>query len=219
LCIAEFESTFNTSAINTGNWDKSSDYGLFQLSNKYWCDDPNWKDGPEQKACGVPCKKLLDDDITDDLMCVDVIIRDTEAFKGKGTGLSAWVAYGNRCKNQDLNAYIAECNPELDKVDELLKQEHPVLPEGSVVQDIVNLLPIPANPGGNDANSPKSFEQGVKEGETEGLGEIPGKEHIRDFGKNQARFYTYPYTPIVLNHYILPHRQFTEWRSLCIMFR
>ncbi|XP_018010960.1 uncharacterized protein LOC108668285 isoform X1 [Hyalella azteca] len=104
VCIAEHESTFNTEAVNKFNWDGSRDYGLFQLSDKFWCDDHTGKN-----VCKTPCSAFLDDDLTDDLACVRRIIKDTEAWKGKGTGLTAWVAYVNRCQGQDLKTNVAEC--------------------------------------------------------------------------------------------------------------
>ncbi|XP_047499806.1 lysozyme C-like isoform X1 [Penaeus chinensis] len=103
-CIAEYESTFNSAAINTANWDGSKDYGLFQLNNKYWCGDEYGKN-----VCGIPCSALQDDDLTDDLACARKVIKDTERWKGKGEGLTAWVAYVNRCQNRNLDEYISEC--------------------------------------------------------------------------------------------------------------
>ena len=35
--MVEGESQFNSSAIGSMNWDGSKDYGLFQISEKYWC--------------------------------------------------------------------------------------------------------------------------------------------------------------------------------------
>ncbi|XP_069161129.1 lysozyme C-like [Procambarus clarkii] len=90
VCIAQYESTFNTTAVNHGNWDGSKDYGLFQLSNKFWCDDAR----KGKNVCRIPCTDLLDDDLTDDLACIKKIIRDTEQWKGKGTAFTAWLVYG-----------------------------------------------------------------------------------------------------------------------------
>jgi len=105
VCIAEFESTFNTAAVNKHNWDGSYDYGLFQLSNKFWCRDHyGGKD-----ACRMPCEDLLDDDITDDLKCIALIIEETERWKGPGTALTAWVAYVNRCQGRNLTEYMMDC--------------------------------------------------------------------------------------------------------------
>ncbi|XP_050691494.1 lysozyme C-like [Eriocheir sinensis] len=105
VCIAQYESTFNTAAINHANWDGSKDYGLFQLNNKYWCGD----ESGGKNVCGIPCSALLDSDLTDDLRCIKKIIRDTERWKGKGTALTAWVAYVNKCQNRNLDEYMSEC--------------------------------------------------------------------------------------------------------------
>ncbi|MPC27841.1 Lysozyme C, milk isozyme [Portunus trituberculatus] len=83
VCIAQYESTFNTKAHNKQNSDGSQDYGLFQLNNKYWCGNTH------KNECNMPCEALLDEDITDDVRCMKKIIRETEKWKGKGTGLTA----------------------------------------------------------------------------------------------------------------------------------
>ncbi|XP_045115264.1 lysozyme C-like isoform X1 [Portunus trituberculatus] len=103
VCIAQYESTFNTKAHNKQNSDGSQDYGLFQLNNKYWCGNTH------KNECNMPCEALLDEDITDDVRCMKKIIRETEKWKGKGTGLTAWVAYVNRCKDRNLDEYMADC--------------------------------------------------------------------------------------------------------------
>nr|XP_053653866.1 lysozyme C-like [Cherax quadricarinatus] len=58
------------------------------------------------KAC---FSDLLDDNLIDDLACIQKIIKDTERWNGKGSGLRAWVAYVNKCKNRDLNEYLSKC--------------------------------------------------------------------------------------------------------------
>nr|ADM33941.1 lysozyme [Scylla paramamosain]QCC62348.1 c-type lysozyme [Scylla paramamosain] len=108
VCIAQFESTFNTAAINHHNYDHSKDFGLFQLNSRYWCGDKG------KNVCKMPCTALLDDDLTNDVQCMKKIIRETEKWKGKGTGLSAWVAYERRCKNMNLDQYIAESSTNAD---------------------------------------------------------------------------------------------------------
>ncbi|CAL4124260.1 unnamed protein product, partial [Meganyctiphanes norvegica] len=89
VCIAEYESAFNTGDIHPLNWDGSKDYGLFHLSNKYWCKDED--ENPDYKnVCNMPCSNLLDADLTDDLACIELVISDTESWKGEGTGLTSW---------------------------------------------------------------------------------------------------------------------------------
>lgn len=52
VCVAEHESNFNTGAFNEKNADGSSDYGLFQLNNKWWCKDNKY---PSANACNKMC--------------------------------------------------------------------------------------------------------------------------------------------------------------------
>lgn len=196
VCIAEFESTFNTSAINTGNWDGSSDHGLFQLSNKFWCRDPNWS-GPA--VCGIPCSDLLDDDIADDLRCVDVIIKGTESWKGKGTGLTAWVAYVNRCQNRDLNAYIAECSADLDKAEAQMRKPGQALSDGPALQDIRQVSGSEKDPAAGEpqnvvveedngkdiTNDENILGSNVEKDKPDPFGDdlqkLPGQQHVRSF--------------------------------------
>ena len=51
VCLARWESHYNTSAIGTLNWDGSKDLGLFQISEKWWCD---W--GSKGKGCRMDCE-------------------------------------------------------------------------------------------------------------------------------------------------------------------
>ncbi|XP_045685350.1 lysozyme C, milk isozyme-like [Phyllostomus hastatus] len=99
VCMAEHESNFNTGAFNGKNANGSSDYGLFQLNNKWWCKDKI----PSANACNKMCSKFLDNDISDDIACAKRVVRDHK-------GMSAWVAWVNHCKNNDLSKYLASCD-------------------------------------------------------------------------------------------------------------
>lgn len=68
VCIAKYESIFNTSAIGNVNYDGSQDHGLFQISDIYWCSPPGkgW-------VCGLSCAKLENSDISDDVACMKKI--------------------------------------------------------------------------------------------------------------------------------------------------
>lgn len=68
VCIAKYESNFNTSAIGNANYDGSMDHGLFQISDIYWCSPPGkgW-------VCGLSCAKLENSDIADDVTCMKKI--------------------------------------------------------------------------------------------------------------------------------------------------
>lgn len=65
VCIAKYESNYNTSAVGHANYDGSLDHGLFQISDIYWCSPPGkgW-------VCGLSCAKLENSDISDDVSCM-----------------------------------------------------------------------------------------------------------------------------------------------------
>lgn len=52
VCMAQYESNFNTRAFNEKNSNGSRDYGLFQLNNKWWCKDNKY---PSANACNIMC--------------------------------------------------------------------------------------------------------------------------------------------------------------------
>ncbi|KAK8724281.1 hypothetical protein OTU49_011317 [Cherax quadricarinatus] len=52
VCIAQYESGFNTAAFNR-NRNGSKDYGIFQINSMYWCrDDTRGK----SNSCGIQCR-------------------------------------------------------------------------------------------------------------------------------------------------------------------
>nr|XP_020765735.1 lysozyme C, intestinal isozyme-like [Odocoileus virginianus texanus] len=100
ICLTYGESRYNTRVTNYNPGSKSTDYGLFQINSKWWCND-----GKTPKAvngCGVSCSVLLQDDITQAVACAKRVVSDPE-------GIRAWVAWRNRCQNQDLTSYIQGC--------------------------------------------------------------------------------------------------------------
>ncbi|MBN3317270.1 LYSC2 protein, partial [Atractosteus spatula] len=99
VCLSEWESGYNTAAINH-NSDGSTDYGIFQINSRWWCEDgktPRSKD-----ACGIFCSQLLTNDITVAIQCAKRVVRDPN-------GMSAWVAWRNHCQGRDLSQYTADC--------------------------------------------------------------------------------------------------------------
>ena len=53
LCLTKWESSYNTKATNYNPSSESTDYGIFQINSKWWCNDgktPNAVDG-----CHVSC--------------------------------------------------------------------------------------------------------------------------------------------------------------------
>lgn len=99
VCIAQHESNFNTSAIGRLNADGSEDHGLFQISDLYWCDDKPY-------GCGLPCAKLRDANIADDVMCIRKI--HSEHQRLSGDGFSAWTVYNLFCKGR-AEQYVDGC--------------------------------------------------------------------------------------------------------------
>lgn len=103
VCIANEESHFNTSAIGSLNKDGSEDYGIFQISGKYWCSN---RDGG---GCNTPCSLFLDSNLTDDVACFKTIYDETARFSK--SGFDAWAVFTrekDHCRdiNQD---YIHDC--------------------------------------------------------------------------------------------------------------
>lgn len=98
-CIAQFESKFNTSAVGqlNGNW--SNDYGLFQVSDRYWCQSRETRQSAN--LCQVKCQSLLTDNIAEAVKCAQYV-------KNR-QGWQAWAAYNGRCKKLKTLPSIEEC--------------------------------------------------------------------------------------------------------------
>lgn len=98
-CIAQFESKFNTSAVGqlNGNW--SNDYGLFQVSDRYWCKSRDSR--PSANLCQVDCNTLLSDNIEEAVKCAHYV--------KKRQGWKAWAAYNGRCNKMNSLPSIDEC--------------------------------------------------------------------------------------------------------------
>uniref|UniRef100_A0A182T0I3 Lysozyme n=1 Tax=Anopheles maculatus TaxID=74869 RepID=A0A182T0I3_9DIPT len=94
VCLVQWESSFSTTATNR-NVDGSTDYGIFQINNKYWCDS-NYG----ANECGIPCKSLLTDDITIAIKCAKLVY--------SRQGFNAWYGWRDHCKDQPLPD-ISDC--------------------------------------------------------------------------------------------------------------
>merc|ERR1712080_651624 len=98
VCLVEWESSYNTGATHSGNSDGSTDYGLFQINDNYWCDP----DVGHAAVCNIPCSTLLDNDIKDDIVCVHTIF-DIHGFEG-------WMGWVGHCQGVDVESkYVADC--------------------------------------------------------------------------------------------------------------
>ncbi|XP_030388068.1 lysozyme 1B [Scaptodrosophila lebanonensis] len=89
LCIANFESRYNTHIVGRGNADGSLDYGLFQISDRFWCTPPSETTYYTFNECNVNCTELLTDDITRAVQCAKRIKTQQ--------GWTAWSVFGEFC--------------------------------------------------------------------------------------------------------------------------
>ncbi|XP_077488084.1 lysozyme c-1-like [Amblyomma americanum] len=95
ICLATAESSLDSNAIN-GNTDGSTDYGIFQINDGYWCSP-----GPHD-ICHVACSALQSDDITPSVQCAKTVYEQQ--------GFEAWYGWKNKCQGQDLSSYVSGCS-------------------------------------------------------------------------------------------------------------
>ncbi|XP_028828537.1 lysozyme C-like [Denticeps clupeoides] len=98
VCLARYESNYNTDATNH-NSDGSTDYGIFQINNRWWCSNGVFRSA---NACHISCSALLSSDISTAIECAKRVVRDPN-------GIGAWVAWRNHCRGRDLSSYVADC--------------------------------------------------------------------------------------------------------------
>lgn len=89
VCLVQAESGFRTDIVGKPNKNKSVDYGLFQINDKYWC-----AHGKAGKDCNVSCENLLKDDITLAARCAQKIF--------KRHGYKAWYGWRSKCEGKAL---------------------------------------------------------------------------------------------------------------------
>ncbi|XP_062059239.1 lysozyme C-like [Lepus europaeus] len=100
MCLTKWESSYNTKATHYNPGDQSTDYGIFQINSRYWCDDG--KTPGAVNACHIPCSDLLKNDITQAVACAKRVVSDPQ-------GVRAWMAWRSHCQNRDLTSYIQGC--------------------------------------------------------------------------------------------------------------
>ncbi|XP_067118795.1 lysozyme 1B-like isoform X3 [Centruroides vittatus] len=98
LCIAYWESNYDTSAIYQ-SYDNAVGHGLFQVSDKYWCQPSNGR--YSTNGCNMTCDALEDDDISDDIQCALSIYRRF--------GFNGWMSNKAKCE-ADTNDYFSDCD-------------------------------------------------------------------------------------------------------------
>nr|AFI81522.1 c-1 lysozyme [Periplaneta americana] len=85
LCLAKSESGLRSHVVGGPNRNKSFDYGIFQINNKYWCGE-----GKRGGDCNLNCADLKNDNIGDDIECARKIQR-RHGFKG-------WYGWQKKCQ-------------------------------------------------------------------------------------------------------------------------
>ncbi len=103
LCLIEHESAYNTQAYNDANSDGSIDFGLYMINDYYWCYNPDNddKDGTLYNDCNVDCEDLIDNSITDDSDCAQIVY-DRHGFE-------AWYGWLDHCQNGASDGYADGC--------------------------------------------------------------------------------------------------------------
>uniref|UniRef100_UPI00358FE205 lysozyme C-like n=1 Tax=Myxine glutinosa TaxID=7769 RepID=UPI00358FE205 len=96
VCMAAAESSYRTHVTHK-NSQTSIDYGIFQINNRYWCEDG--KGG--YNGCNVQCSDLLNSNIMASIRCAKIVMQKQ--------GLNAWYGWQKKCKGKNVQAYIKGC--------------------------------------------------------------------------------------------------------------
>ncbi|GAB0094128.1 lysozyme [Sergentomyia squamirostris] len=91
ICLVESESNFDTRATNPSNSDRSKDWGLFQINDRYWCKG-SYPGG--KNICKIDCEKILSSGLGYQIDCVRKIYQYHK--------FEAWVGWKNKCKGRNL---------------------------------------------------------------------------------------------------------------------
>ncbi|KAL4715316.1 hypothetical protein ACJJTC_004768 [Scirpophaga incertulas] len=90
VCLVEHESSRRTEVIGPPNSDGSRDHGLFQINDRYWCNDGSVRG----KSCHVTCAEIRTDDISKASICAKKIFQIH--------GFIAWYGWRDYCKGKPL---------------------------------------------------------------------------------------------------------------------
>ncbi|WAR17743.1 LYSC-like protein [Mya arenaria] len=97
--MAEYESSFDTSAIHDNKGRTSTDYGIFQINSQWNCDPEDGRS--TRNGCGHPCSDFLNTDLSDDVACIKQLKREHNGFRFS-------YAYRARCRRV-TSRYLSEC--------------------------------------------------------------------------------------------------------------
>uniref|UniRef100_A0A6J0TY44 Lysozyme C, milk isozyme-like n=1 Tax=Pogona vitticeps TaxID=103695 RepID=A0A6J0TY44_9SAUR len=99
ICMAYYESRFNSRAVGPTNSNGSRDYGIFQINSRWWCSNGQ---GRTANGCKSSCSAFTDDNITNDIQCAKRIVQDPNR-------MDAWVAWRKYCKGKNLSSWTRGC--------------------------------------------------------------------------------------------------------------
>uniref|UniRef100_A0A224Y095 lysozyme n=1 Tax=Panstrongylus lignarius TaxID=156445 RepID=A0A224Y095_9HEMI len=87
VCLAAAESSLNTHRTNK-NRNGSTDYGLFQINNMYWCTTPGY--ASRSNECRTTCSEFLNNDISKAVACANKVYARH--------GYLAWEGWKAKCR-------------------------------------------------------------------------------------------------------------------------
>ncbi|XP_054859884.1 lysozyme C, milk isozyme-like [Eublepharis macularius] len=99
ICLAYYESGYNSQSVGPQNSDGSRDYGIFRINSRWWCSNG---EGKTSNGCRTSCSNFTDDDLTDDITCAKRIVRDP-------SGYVSWVGWKYHCRGTDLSKWTSGC--------------------------------------------------------------------------------------------------------------
>ncbi|XP_066132786.1 lysozyme-like protein 1 [Saccopteryx bilineata] len=100
ICMAYYESHFNSTAQKFLKDVQSIDYGIFQVNSDTWCRRAEFQ---EKNLCCITCSALLNDDLVYAIICAKIIVRETE-------GMDYWQGWKKHCEGRDLAKWKRGCN-------------------------------------------------------------------------------------------------------------
>ncbi|XP_021061490.1 lysozyme C-like [Mus pahari] len=100
VCLAKWESNFDTNSTRFNPEDDSTNYGIFQINSRFWCSDH--KTPGSKNLCRISCKALLKNNIGSAVVCAKRIVKDPQ-------GINSWAGWRKNCKNKNLRKYVQGC--------------------------------------------------------------------------------------------------------------
>ncbi|XP_038657280.1 lysozyme C, tracheal isozyme-like [Scyliorhinus canicula] len=102
VCLIKHASNYNTLAVGHDSKDGksfSTNYGLFQISSKWWCN--NGKTPNSSNGCGIQCTDLMSDNLKASIDCASIIVAQK--------GMEAWSSWVENCMGKWINYYSYFC--------------------------------------------------------------------------------------------------------------